>query len=71
MTDRIVADERSREEKIVAVVVTHRRPDELAKSLGVLVSQSRLLMRIHSPREVWLGALLGASVTLLLFLMFG
>src|SRR3984893_9487476 len=29
-------------EKIFAVVVTHRRPDELAKSLDVLSSQTRL-----------------------------
>ncbi|MDG4668308.1 glycosyltransferase family 2 protein [Mycobacterium sp. 236(2023)] len=29
-------------DRIITVVVTHRRPDELAKSLGVLVSQSRL-----------------------------
>ncbi|AFM19659.1 putative glycosyltransferase [Mycolicibacterium chubuense NBB4] len=42
------SDERLREEKtgsddtVVAVVVTHRRPDELAKSLGALTSQSRL-----------------------------
>lgn len=37
-----VASERSREEQsVVAVVVTHRRPDELAKSLDVLASQSR------------------------------
>ena len=29
-------------ELVCAVVVTHRRPDELAKSLGVLSTQSRL-----------------------------
>ena len=38
--------------------------------LALLVSQSRLLMKIHSPKEVFLGALLGASVTLLIFLLF-
>ncbi|WP_029914675.1 diacylglycerol kinase [Pelobacter seleniigenes] len=38
--------------------------------LAVLVSQSRLLMRIHSPREVFLGALLGTVVTLLSYLLF-
>ena len=32
---------RPREEQIVAVVVTHRRPDELAKSLDAVCSQSR------------------------------
>lgn len=39
--------------------------------LALLVSQSRLLMKIHSPKEVFLGALLGACVTLLIFLFFG
>ncbi len=38
--------------------------------LALLVSQSRLLMRIHSPREVFLGAILGTSVTLLTYLLF-
>jgi rhamnopyranosyl-N-acetylglucosaminyl-diphospho-decaprenol beta-1,3/1,4-galactofuranosyltransferase len=36
-----VADERLREERVVAVVVTHRRPDELAKSLDAVTSQTR------------------------------
>jgi rhamnopyranosyl-N-acetylglucosaminyl-diphospho-decaprenol beta-1,3/1,4-galactofuranosyltransferase len=41
MTDS-VCDERLREEqKVCAVVVTHRRPDELAKSLNALSTQSR------------------------------
>ncbi|HEY5672356.1 MAG TPA: diacylglycerol kinase [Malonomonas sp.] len=39
--------------------------------LALLVSQSRLLMKIHSPKEVFCGALLGACVTLLIFLFFG
>lgn len=39
--------------------------------LALLVSQSRLLMKIHTPREVFLGALLGIVVTLLTFLIFG
>ncbi len=39
--------------------------------LALLVSQSRLLMTIHTPREVFLGALLGTVVTLLAFLLFG
>lgn len=38
--------------------------------LAVLISQSRLLMKIHTPREVFLGALLGTVVTLLAFLFF-
>jgi rhamnopyranosyl-N-acetylglucosaminyl-diphospho-decaprenol beta-1,3/1,4-galactofuranosyltransferase len=37
-----VADERSREERsVVAVVVTHRRPDELTKSLDAVSAQTR------------------------------
>jgi rhamnopyranosyl-N-acetylglucosaminyl-diphospho-decaprenol beta-1,3/1,4-galactofuranosyltransferase len=37
-----VADERSREEQsVIAVVVTHRRPDELAKSLDAVCAQTR------------------------------
>ena len=39
--------------------------------LALLVSQSRLIMAIHTPREVFLGALLGTVVTLLAFLLFG
>jgi len=38
--------------------------------LAVLVSQSRLLMKIHSPREVLLGAVLGATITLITNLLF-
>jgi len=38
--------------------------------LAVLVSKSRLLMKIHSPKEVWLGAALGSAVTVLVFLLF-
>jgi rhamnopyranosyl-N-acetylglucosaminyl-diphospho-decaprenol beta-1,3/1,4-galactofuranosyltransferase len=41
MTEERVADERLREEHVVAVVVTHRRPDELAKSLDAVTSQTR------------------------------
>lgn len=38
--------------------------------LAVLVTQSRLLLKIHTPREVFLGALLGTVVTLLAYLVF-
>lgn len=38
--------------------------------LALLVSQSRLLLKIHSPKEVIYGALLGASITGLIFLCF-
>jgi rhamnopyranosyl-N-acetylglucosaminyl-diphospho-decaprenol beta-1,3/1,4-galactofuranosyltransferase len=40
--EQTIGDERSREEQtIYAVVVTHRRPDELAKSLDALSAQTR------------------------------
>lgn len=42
----------------------------LVLMLAVLVSRSRLLMKIHSAKEVWFGAILGAVVTLLVFLLF-
>jgi len=38
--------------------------------LAVLVSQSRLVLKIHSPREVILGAVLGALITLVAHLVF-
>ena len=38
--------------------------------LAILVSRSRLSMNIHSAKEVWLGAGLGAVITLLVFLLF-
>ena len=38
--------------------------------LAVLVSQSRLLMKIHTRREVLLGAILGTAVTLVVALFF-
>lgn len=38
--------------------------------LATLISQSRLIMKIHTPREVFLGALLGTGVTLLAYLFF-
>lgn len=42
--------------------------DLCAFTLAVMVSQSRLLMKIHTLREVLVGALLGSSVTLILHL---
>lgn len=41
----------------------------LAVALAVMVSQSRLLLGIHSMREVLAGGLLGVGVTLALFLL--
>ncbi|MGE4578815.1 MAG: diacylglycerol kinase [Desulfuromonadales bacterium] len=42
----------------------------LTLGLAVMVSQSRLLLKIHTLREVVAGALLGAGVTWLLFWLF-
>jgi diacylglycerol kinase (ATP) len=42
----------------------------LSIALAVMVSHSRLLMRIHSMREVILGSLVGAGVTILVLLAF-
>jgi len=42
----------------------------LAVAMAVMVSHSRLLLGIHSLREVLAGALLGSGVTLALFLLF-
>lgn len=41
----------------------------LAVALAVMVSQSRLLLGIHSFREVLIGSLLGVGVTLILFIL--
>lgn len=43
--------------------------DLCAFSLAVMVSQSRLLMKIHTLREVLFGALLGSTLSLLLHLL--
>jgi diacylglycerol kinase (ATP) len=40
----------------------------LAVALAVLISQSRLQARIHSPWEIVLGAIMGIAVAVLLFL---
>jgi diacylglycerol kinase (ATP) len=40
----------------------------LAVALAVLISQSRLQARIHSPWEIILGALMGMAIAALLFL---
>lgn len=42
----------------------------LSFALAVMVSHSRLLMRIHSMAEVVIGSLLGAGITLFVLLMF-
>ncbi|MFN3476789.1 MAG: phosphatase PAP2 family protein, partial [Candidatus Methylomirabilales bacterium] len=38
--------------------------------LAALVSQSRFLLRIHTPLEVTLGGILGTAVAMLLFSLF-
>jgi diacylglycerol kinase (ATP) len=49
--------------------VTHSLPVTcLALALALLVSQSRIQARIHSPTEVLIGGLLGAAVAVVLFL---
>jgi diacylglycerol kinase (ATP) len=42
----------------------------LSFTMAVMVSHSRLLMRIHSMREVVLGSLVGAGITILVLLAF-
>lgn len=42
----------------------------LAGALAVLIAQSRVTVRVHSPFEVIAGAILGAGITLLLFFIF-
>lgn len=38
--------------------------------VAIIISQSRVAIKVHTPWEVILGALLGSSVTFLLFLVF-
>lgn len=42
----------------------------LCLSLAVMVSHSRLLMRIHSMREVIIGSLIGSVVTMIVLVLF-
>jgi diacylglycerol kinase (ATP) len=42
----------------------------LSLALAVMVSHSRLLMKIHSMREVIIGACIGAGITLLVLQLF-
>jgi diacylglycerol kinase (ATP) len=42
----------------------------LCISMAVMVSHSRLLMRIHTMREVVLGSLVGAGITIIVLLAF-
>jgi diacylglycerol kinase (ATP) len=53
----------------IATLVTLSTLDPLTSlmtfGLAVMVSHSRLLMKIHTPREVVLGAIAGTAITLL------
>jgi len=42
----------------------------LSFALAVLIAQSRVAVRVHTPLEVIVGAVLGAGITFLLFLVF-
>jgi diacylglycerol kinase (ATP) len=42
----------------------------LSITMAVMVSHSRLLMRIHTMREVVLGSLVGAGITIIVLLAF-
>jgi len=42
----------------------------LAVSLAAMVSHSRLLLRIHTMREIILGSCIGAGITLMVLLLF-
>ena len=58
----------------VATAVTLKTHDPLISMLSValatMVSHSRLLMRIHTMREVILGAFTGTGITLIVLLLF-
>ncbi|MBF0558320.1 MAG: diacylglycerol kinase [Nitrospirae bacterium] len=42
----------------------------LSGALAVIIAQSRVAIRAHSPLEVIIGAILGVTITLLLFFIF-
>lgn len=58
----------------IATVVSLNTQDPLTSiltiALAVMVSHSRLLLHIHSMREVLLGAITGTTVTLVVLLLF-
>jgi diacylglycerol kinase (ATP) len=55
-----------------AVTINTRDPliSLLSFALAIMVSHSRLLMRIHSMREVLFGSLIGAGITIIVMLIF-
>ena len=58
----------------IATAVTLNTHDPLISllsiALAVMVSHSRLLMRIHSMREVVFGSLIGSGITVIVLLLF-
>lgn len=58
----------------IATVVTFSTQDPLTSlltiALAVMVSHSRLLLNIHTAREVFLGAATGVGITLFIMLLF-
>ena len=58
----------------IATIVSLNTQDPITSiltiSLAVMVSHSRLLLRIHSMREVALGAATGTAITLAVLLLF-
>jgi diacylglycerol kinase (ATP) len=58
----------------IATAVTLNTCDPLISvlsiALAVMVSHSRLLMRIHTMREVVFGSLIGAGITMIVLLLF-
>jgi diacylglycerol kinase (ATP) len=58
----------------IATIVSLNTQDPITSiltiSLAVMVSHSRLLLRIHSMREVLIGAVTGTAITLVVLLLF-
>lgn len=58
----------------IATAVTINTQDPLISllsyALAVMVSHSRLLMRIHTMREIVFGSLIGAGITIIVMLLF-
>ena len=58
----------------IATIVTVNTQDPitsiLAVTLAVMVSHSRLLLRYHTMREVFLGAMTGILITLAVLMLF-
>jgi diacylglycerol kinase (ATP) len=56
---------------VAIICITENFPASLlAGALAVMIAQSRVAVRVHSPFEVIVGAILGAAITLILFFIF-